>query len=215
MRFKLVAFDLDGVLVEERSAWWTLHHAFGTYEASKQNLQAYEIGNIDYTEFMRRDILLWGTRKINEVENVLLKFTISDGAPEVCDLLHQRGYKLAILSAGIDILARAVSEILRLDYWIANGLQVGAKGFLTGDGIFRVDLMRKDRALKELITPLGVKFYEVVAIGDSKYDVSFMQACGAGIAFVRSQISEGSHPWLKGWKRMHHLADLPKILTKI
>jgi phosphoserine phosphatase len=40
MGFTLVVFDLDGVLVEEASAWWTLHHAFGTYEASKENLYA-------------------------------------------------------------------------------------------------------------------------------------------------------------------------------
>ena len=60
MRFKLVAFDLDGVLVKEPSAWWSLHRAFGTYGASKENLMAYEAGQIEYPEFMRRDIRLWG-----------------------------------------------------------------------------------------------------------------------------------------------------------
>ena len=29
--FQGIAFDLDGVLVEEPSSWWTLHKAFGTY----------------------------------------------------------------------------------------------------------------------------------------------------------------------------------------
>ena len=48
MKFKMIAFDLDGVLVEEPSAWWTLHHAFGSFEASKENLLAYEMGAIDY-----------------------------------------------------------------------------------------------------------------------------------------------------------------------
>jgi phosphoserine phosphatase len=45
VNFKLVAFDLDGVLVEEPSAWWTLHHAFGTYEASKENLRGKALGS--------------------------------------------------------------------------------------------------------------------------------------------------------------------------
>jgi HAD superfamily PSPase-like hydrolase len=215
VKFKLVAFDLDGVLVEEPSAWWTLHHAFGTNEASKKNLQAYEVGNIDYPEFMRRDISLWGTRKINEVENVLFKFNLSESAPEICDLLHQRRYELAILSAGIDILARAVSRKLKIEHWIANGLEVGVEGVLTGEGIFRVDLKEKDRALKELIRPLGIPFSHVVAVGDSKYDVSFMRACGAGIAFVKCNTREESQSWIKPWPRICCLADLPKTLLEI
>jgi len=215
VKFKLVAFDLDGVLVEEPSAWWTLHHAFGSLKASKENLLAYEMGAIDYPEFMRRDIRLWGNRMIHEVENVLLKFTLSEGAPEICDLLHQQGYQLAIISAGIDILARAVSEKLGINYWIANGLEVDAKGFLTGNGIFRVDLKEKERSLEELIRPLGIPSSDVVAVGDSKYDVSFMKACGAGVAFVRCNICKESQHWVKTWHRIHCLADLPKTLLEI
>jgi phosphoserine phosphatase len=75
MGFKVVVFDLDGVLVEEPSAWWTLHHAFSTYEASKENLNAYNRGIIDYPEFMRRDISLWGSRNIEEIGAILLKGT--------------------------------------------------------------------------------------------------------------------------------------------
>lgn len=215
MKFKLIAFDLDGVLVEEPSAWWTLHLAFGTYEASKKNLQAYEAGNIDYPEFMRRDIRLWGTRKINEVENVLLKFTLSESARKICDLLQQRGYQLAIISAGIDIPAAAVSEKLRIDHWIANGLQLDGQDFLSGEGIFRFELKAKEKALSELIKPLGVKLSDVVGVGDSKYDVSFMRACGAGIAFIKCNGSKRSLSWIEGWERISHLRDLPSTLSMI
>jgi len=215
VNFKLVAFDLDGVLVEEPSAWWTLHHAFGAYESSRKNLQAYEEGIIDYPEFMRRDIRLWGTRSIVEIKTILQKFTLSKGALDVCDILRQRGYQLAILSAGVDIVARAVSEKLRIQYWIANGLEVDGEGLLTGEGIFRVDLKEKERALKELIGHLGIPFLDVVAVGDSKYDVSFMQACGTGIVLAKCNISEESQPWIKAWHRIFDLTDLPKTLTKI
>lgn len=215
MRFKLIVFDLDGTLVKEPSAWWTLHHAFGTFEASKENLRTYEAGIIDYPEFMRRDIRLWGTRSIMEVETVLHNFTLSEGALEVCDILRQLGYQLAILSAGIDILARAVSEKLGIEYWVANGLQVDSQNFLTGEGIFRVELKAKEGALSELIKPLGVSSSDVVGVGDSKYDDSFINACGAGIAFIRAGRSEASHSWARGLEKIEHLCDLPPALLKI
>jgi len=215
MKFKMIAFDLDGVLVEEPSAWWTLHHAFGSFEASKENLLAYEMGAIDYPEFMRRDIRLWGSRTTYEVEDVLLKFTLSESAAEICDLLHQRGYELGIISAGIDILARAVSEKLRIDIWIANGLQVDGQNCLTGEGIFRVELKAKEKALNELVKPLGVSLSDVVGVGDSKYDLSFMRACGAGVAFVRLGGSERTHSWARGWIRIESLRDLPNTLSVI
>jgi phosphoserine phosphatase len=215
VKFRLVAFDLDGVLVEEPSAWWTLHHAFGSLKASKENLLAYELGAIDYPEFMRRDIRLWGNRTIHEVENVLLKFTLSEGAPETCDLLHQRGYQLAIISAGIDILARAISEKLGIEYWTANGLKVNSQNFLTGEGIYRVELKAKEYALNELIKPLGVSLSDVVGVGDSKYDLSFMRACGTGVALVKSGSSGRTHSWVTGWIRMESLRDLPDILSAI
>jgi phosphoserine phosphatase len=215
VNFKLVAFDLDGVLVEEPSAWWTLHHAFGTYEASKENLRAYEAGVFDYPEFMRRDIRLWGTRSIVEVKTILHNFTLSKGASDVCDILRLRGYQLAILSAGIDIVAKAVSEKLGIQYWIANGLEVDGEGLLTGEGIFRVDLKEKEKALGELIKPLGVRLSNVVGVGDSKYDVSFMRACGAGIAFVNDDGSTQGHLWVRDWVRIHSLRDLPNALSVI
>ena len=115
MKFRLIAFDLDGVLVRQPSAWWTLHRAFGTYQASRTNLLAYEEGQIDYPEFMRRDIKLWGVRTIHEVEAILSNFRLTEGALRICEILSIRGYRLAIVSAGIDILVRAVARRLQIE----------------------------------------------------------------------------------------------------
>jgi HAD superfamily PSPase-like hydrolase len=213
VKFKVVAFDLDGVLVEQPSAWWTLHHAFGSFKASRENLLAYEMGAIDYPEFMRRDIRLWGKRNFKEVEALLLNFTLVEGALEVCNWLCQKEYQLTMVSAGIDIVARAVSAKLKIKYWVANGLEVDSEGSLTGEGIFRVDFKEKEKALKELIGPLGIPFSNVAAVGDSKYDVSFMKACGAGIALVGC--SEFPQPWMKVFHRICRLVDLPKALLEI
>jgi phosphoserine phosphatase len=56
-RYDLVAFDMDGVLVNYTSCWtWVHDHFRVTNEAS---LKAFIDGDIDDMEFMRRDIALW------------------------------------------------------------------------------------------------------------------------------------------------------------
>jgi phosphoserine phosphatase len=83
MPFRLIAFDCDGVLVKETSAWYTLHKNFGTYEAARPNLIACEAGEIDYPEFMRRDIRLWDRPRVKEIEAILGKYTMMTGASDV------------------------------------------------------------------------------------------------------------------------------------
>lgn len=45
--FQVIAFDLDGVLVEEPSSWWTLHKTFGTYEKKKEAVPFYVMIQIE------------------------------------------------------------------------------------------------------------------------------------------------------------------------
>jgi len=190
MRWRVVAFDLDGVLVEEPSAWITVHRAFGVTEKARGNLRDYESGRIDYREFMRRDIALWGRRTLAEIHNVLRRYTVRREAREAVDDLNADDRTIVVVSAGIDVLAGAVCEDLGIDHWVANGLEVDSAGTLTGEGIMRVELLRKDLALNELLLPMGVGIKEVVAVGDSKYDLHLVKACGRGIAFFPSGVSD-------------------------
>ena len=61
MNYKFVAFDLDGVLVDTFSSWVWMHEYFGVN--NDHSLFAYQRGEIDYLEFMRRDIQLWLEKK--------------------------------------------------------------------------------------------------------------------------------------------------------
>lgn len=74
MQYKLIAFDMDGTLLTEKSSLWNLHRYFGTYEESLRNMRDYEKCKIAYDEFMRRDIILWKPRPhINTIREALLK----------------------------------------------------------------------------------------------------------------------------------------------
>lgn len=50
MKYKLVAFDMDGTLLAEENSWAKLHRYFGTYESSLKNMKDYEQGKIAYDE---------------------------------------------------------------------------------------------------------------------------------------------------------------------
>ena len=47
IKYKVVAFDLDGNLVKKRNNWIILHEYFGTVEDAKNNFKAFEKSEID------------------------------------------------------------------------------------------------------------------------------------------------------------------------
>jgi phosphoserine phosphatase len=189
MTFKAVAFDLDGTLVTEKSSWWTLHKFFGTYKQSVQNMKSYEQGEITYDEFMKLDIGLWKPRpRISTIKDILLNYTPTLNSKLVTKILKGKGYLLFIVTTAPDILANAVARELNISHVASNGFIFDNKGYLTQNIVFNVDLMKKEIAFKKLLSKLGVKCEECVAVGDSKYDKSFLNAAGLGVAFNPDKI---------------------------
>ncbi len=183
MRFKLVAFDMDGTLITNDSCWAVIHDHFGTREAARHNLAAYERGEIDYPDFMRRDIALWRpVPTVKEIRAILSSYELAPNAREVVDEVHKRRYKTAIITGGLDLLADEVAKDLCINNVFSNGLAVDERGYLTGEGIFAVDPRQKDRSLRKLTEMLGVKVEDCVAVGDSKYDAKFLNEAGFGVA---------------------------------
>jgi phosphoserine phosphatase len=188
MRYKLVAFDMDGTLVEEHSCWGIIHRHFGTQQKASRNLEAWERGEIDYSEFMRLDIKLWQpTPHISQVEEILSNFKLAPNALGVVSELRGKGYQVAIVTGGLDILAKKVADRLKIEHVLANGLEVDERGYLTGEGIFRVEPYCKHEALEKLADRLGVRMGECVGVGDSKYDSNLFEHVGLGVAVGRDE----------------------------
>lgn len=182
--YGLVAFDLEGVLVDERS-WISLHEHFGTKERAAGNMAAYKDGKIGYKELMRRDIAMWPKAHADEINSVLSKFTLAEGAKETVKDLKNKGYNVAIISAGIDILAKKVAKELGIQYVLANGLEFDVSGHLTGEGVERVAPGKKEYALESLAKYLELETKQCVAIGNSERDASFLASSGLGVAYGR------------------------------
>jgi len=189
-RYKLIAFDLDGTLLVEKSSWDAIHEYFGTTSIARQTYELYCKGIIDYKEFMGRDIKAWPKPlHISKISEILSNLNLRGEAEEVVEIIHRKGIETAIISAGISLLANSVAKKLGIKYVYANELCTDENGFLTGEGIMRVDLMFKHLALIELVESLGLSLSECITVDDSINDAKFLQIAGLGFYLGREDIA--------------------------
>jgi len=184
-RWGLVAFDMDGVLVDYTSSWTWVHDHFNI--DNEATLVAYIEGRIDDREFMRRDIRKWMDLKADicrrDLEAILEPVPIIDGIGETVEALHRLGAVAVIVSGGLDMTAERIARQFGFDAYLANGVECDPTGALTGEGILRVDLTNKGKALRHFQEEYGVEAYRTVAIGNSFVDVSMFSSSGLSIAF--------------------------------
>ncbi|MCP8323831.1 MAG: HAD-IB family phosphatase, partial [Candidatus Methylarchaceae archaeon HK02M2] len=145
---------------------------------------------IDYTEFMRRDISTWPKPlHMSKISELLSKYNLRDGAEEVVESIHSRGIGTAIISAGINLLGYSIAKRLGIQHVYINELCIDENGFLTGQGIMKVDLMSKHLVLVELSESLGLSLSECIAVDDSIYNIKFLQTAGLGLYLCDGDIS--------------------------
>lgn len=183
--YDLVAFDMDGVLVDYVSSWAWVHRHFQV--DNSEALGLFKAGRIDEMEFIRRDIDLWRTVKpdvgIRDVMDALRDVPLIDGIQETVAALRYNGIKAVIVSGGIDLVAQRIALGFGFDDYAANTLLTHADGRLTGEGHLNVDLSDKGIALRGFMEKYGVEPERVASIGNSFVDVKMFHRSKLSIAF--------------------------------
>jgi len=196
-KFDLVAFDMDGVLVDYLSSWTWVHDRFGV--SNEESVISFMDGEIDDLEFMRRDIALWLKHRpglhLEDVERELARLPINPGIGATVRALKERGTRTVIISGGLDIIASKLAKEYGFDAQWSNGLASDAYGKLTGEGVLRVELCNKRKALQEAQDLYDVSQERTAAIGNSSIDVSMFKASTLGIAFnpIDEDVVRGAH----------------------
>ncbi len=184
-KYKLVAFDFDGVIADTVSSWVWVHEHFGVN--NDESLELYLQDKIDDQEFMRRDIALWHAEKsditIHDLETILADVPVMKGTQETIAALKAHNLKTGIISGGLDIMVDRVASDLGIDYVIANGLEANEDGTLTGEGILRVELKNKAAPMQKLLEHFGITASECVAVGNGHIDVPMFKYAALSIAF--------------------------------
>jgi len=180
MSIKLIAFDLDGVLVEDPGSWAMVHKGLGTTLQAKKHEQEFNKGLIDYDEWIRKDALLWNGAEIRAIEQILWNIPLMKGIQETIPELKKK-YKLVIISGGLKILADRIKELFNLDYVTANEFLVQGnqvKGMKTS-----VSFNDKGKLLRNVAMNYNLNASECAAVGDYLNDIPMFNTAGLSVAF--------------------------------
>lgn len=194
---RLAVFDLDGVLVEEKSSWRYLHSVLGSWGVveGRGYSKLFEEGLITYSQWMELDlramIEVRGVVYCRELEEAAGRVRVAPGAKELVDLLKGRGVPVAIVSAGVDLIASRVAEELGIVEVYVNKLLCDGGGRLLPVGIEIVNPLRKGEVVRALADRYGVDLAETMYVGDSEWDCSAFRVVGVPVVVGDRSVSCG------------------------
>lgn len=179
MKIKLIAFDLDGVLVDGRGSWMEVHDAVGTSKQSELHGSEFYSGKITFDEWARKDVELWKGMELNKISAILHNVPSMKGIESIRTL--RKKYKLAIISGGLKILADKVKKEYKFKYSFANALKV-REGKICGIKQ-QVDFTGKGKILAEIAEKENLSLDECATVGDYLNDISMFKVSGFSVAF--------------------------------
>ena len=185
-RFKLVIFDLDGTLTQERSIWEYIHKQLGKWYGFAEEYQnLFLAGKISYEEFCERDAQVWKGVRVEELLEIVKAVPFHPGVNELINFLKQKGLNLSMVSSGLSLLTNWVHQRYGFDYSVSNNL-LHENGVLTGKVKIQVYFDKKAEWVRKILNQFEVKPEEVIAVGDSRGDIDMFQMVGFSIAFNSS-----------------------------
>ena len=185
---KMVVFDMDETILLER---------FINVAADKLGFRARleEIRAGDgepYVATKQIAGLLKGV-KLDEMYDLAGGLKIVPDAVDVIKALKSRGYVVGIVSDSYDLVVEFIRNKIGADFALAHSLEVRNRTvtgevripsfFVRGEHSPCLHSVCKVNALIHLSEKYGIKLSDMIAVGDSVYDVCMVRAAGIGVAF--------------------------------
>ena len=194
-KFKLVMFDMDGTLIQERGIF-VIAEKKGFLDELIKNI------NSNTFDFYKKSIDIAKLSKglnVNEILEIFRSIKISENAENVIKELKKQNIKTAIATDSYKFLADDLKERLGIEYSFANNLIID-NNIITGElEIQNKDLTQdffsgkiysicKSCALENLCNELNINISEAIAVGDGKVDIGMIKKAGLGIAYNAPEI---------------------------
>jgi len=183
MHFKMICFDMDGVLFKDINFWLELHKKFGTYEQG--NLLTKKYLHSDYERLVKEVVgKLWKGLDAKPYYDLVNSIEYLPGVSETFNHLKRQGYITAIISASSMDVARRVQEDFGVDHIFANELVI-RNGKVSGEFIWPIGAGNhlKAKIITELCKDIGISPEECIYVGDSDTDIEAFKIVGMSIAF--------------------------------
>jgi phosphoserine phosphatase len=170
-KIRLAIFDLDGTLTPVDSLWRYLHEEFGTWDKGKVAAQKYKRGEISYREWAETDVRSWAGTPLSRIMKAIDQIPYREGVRELFQALRERSVRIAIMSAGLSLLAEKAARELGADLALSNELGTN-DGRLTGEITVKVAVDEKREIVERIAAQIDVALEEVALVGDRAFDLS-------------------------------------------
>jgi HAD superfamily phosphoserine phosphatase-like hydrolase len=183
----LVAFDVDGTLVDDTVfIWQTLHDHFATCpERRAVTRDAFLRGDITYEEWFDHDIeeLVAAGADRAGFAAVLAQMRPMRGARETLAALQARGVSLAVISGSLNIVLDTIFPSHPFADVLINHIDFDDDGRLTKTRATCFDMGRKAEGLSMLAAKHGIPLARCAFVGDHMNDIDAVKLAGLGVAF--------------------------------
>jgi len=189
MKVELIVTDVDGTAVKYDnepfySSWDALTGVFSEEQREKWFGIRDEYLSKDngfYQKWFDKQVSSLKGILVSDVEKILFPLPYTKGFKEF--FLGLNGMiKKAILSAGVDIVAKKINRELKFDYLVSQYLEV-EDGLFTGKGRAFKSGLDKSRELMNLCENAKVSLSKVCYVGDTSKDISCFELVGFPVAF--------------------------------
>jgi len=183
MSYKLICFDMDGVIFRDVNFWLELHKVFGTLEQGKILTQKYLHTN--YDKLVEEVVVkLWKGKNAKPYYNLVNQLEYLPGVKRVFKEIKKKGILTAIISASSIDVARRAQKDLGIDHIYANELVI-KNGKVSGEFIWPIGagMEKKANIIEHLSDDLGIGLENIAYIGDSDTDIEAFKIVGKSIAF--------------------------------
>lgn len=210
MTYKLICFDMDGVIFKDVNFWMELHKKFKTLERGMELTKKYL--HADYNRLVEEVVVkLWKGKDAKPYYELVNSIKYLPGVKETFAHIKKRGYLIAIISSSSSDVARRVQKDYGVNYIFANELVI-RNGKVAGKFIWPIGAGKEKKAhiIRDLCSDLGISAKEVIYVGDSDTDIEAFKEVGLSIAFNPS--SEELRKVAKHTVNSHNLADVIKYI---
>ncbi|MBF0786528.1 MULTISPECIES: phosphoserine phosphatase SerB [unclassified Streptococcus] len=203
----LLVMDVDSTLILEEGID-LLGEAAGVGSEVAAITERAMRGELDFKKALAERVALLRGLPISVFDCVLKHIHFTPGARELVETLHERGYKVAVVSGGFHETVDVLAERLGIDYVKANRLEV-EEGVLTGRLLGDIVTKETKKAcLKQWARENGLDLAQTIAVGDGANDVPMIQAAGLGIAFCAKPIVQEQAPYQIDEKNLAKVLEL-------